>query len=114
MNPMQAFRARFLDVLASIYIYNEHRGYTSLDRVLEAARARCADQPEFIAEVDGALLQRADRERGDDQRGQGAPKGAAQRWGEARLGATRDHDFLLFPNNKLLADRRFATMVNES
>jgi hypothetical protein len=52
MNPMHAFRARFLDVLASIYIYNEHRGYTSLDRVLEAARARCADQPEFIAEVE--------------------------------------------------------------
>lgn len=49
---MQAFRARFLDVLASIYIYNEHRGYTSLDRVLEAVRARCADQPEFIAEVE--------------------------------------------------------------
>ena len=32
MNPWAAFRSRFLDVLASIYIYNEHRGYTSLDR----------------------------------------------------------------------------------
>ena len=47
-----AFRARFLDVLASIYIYNEHRGYTSLDRVLEAVRARCPDNPGFIAEVE--------------------------------------------------------------
>ena len=52
MNPWAAFRARFLDVLASIYIYNEHRGYTSLDRVLEAVRARCPDDPAFIAEVE--------------------------------------------------------------
>jgi hypothetical protein len=52
MNPWLAFRARFLDVLASIYIYNEHRGYTSLDRVLEAVRARCPDDPKFIAEVE--------------------------------------------------------------
>lgn len=47
-----AFRARFLDVLASIYLYNEHRGYTSLDRVLEAVRARCPDNAGFIAEVE--------------------------------------------------------------
>jgi hypothetical protein len=52
MNPWAAFRSRFLDVLASIYIYNEHRGYTSLDRVLEAVRARCPDDPTFIAEVE--------------------------------------------------------------
>lgn len=52
MKLFAAFRARFLDVLASIYIYNEHRGYTSLDRVLEAVRARCADEPRFIAEVE--------------------------------------------------------------
>jgi hypothetical protein len=43
MRMLRAFRSRFLDVLASIYIYNEHRGYTSLDRVLEAVRARCPD-----------------------------------------------------------------------
>lgn len=55
-----AFRARFLDVLASIYIYNEHRGYTSLDRVLEAARARCANNQTFIAEVE---KHRAEEER---------------------------------------------------
>lgn len=45
-------RSRYLDVLASVYIYNEHRGYTSLDRVLEAVRARCPDNPAFIAEVE--------------------------------------------------------------
>ena len=32
------FSRRYLDLLASIYIYNEHRGYTALDRVLEAVR----------------------------------------------------------------------------
>ena len=42
---------RYLDVVASIYIYNEYRGYTSLDRVLAAVRTRCADDPGFIAEV---------------------------------------------------------------
>jgi hypothetical protein len=52
MGLASAFRARFLDVLASIYLYNEHRGYTSLDRVLEAVRARCPDDAGFIAEVE--------------------------------------------------------------
>ena len=51
MFTSHAFRNRYLDVLASIYIYNEFRGYTSLDRVLEAVRVRCPDEPEFIAEV---------------------------------------------------------------
>ena len=45
-------RQRYLDVLASIYIYNEHRGYSSLDRVLEAVRANCPDDPGFIAAVE--------------------------------------------------------------
>jgi hypothetical protein len=45
-------RRRYLDILASIYIYNEHRGYGSLDRVLEAVRARCPDDHAFIAEVE--------------------------------------------------------------
>lgn len=49
---LERIRRRYLDVLASVYIYNEHRGYTSLDRVLEAVRARCADNPAFIAEVE--------------------------------------------------------------
>lgn len=52
MNLSATYRARFLDVLASIYIYNEHRGYTSLDRVLEAVRAHCPDDHSFIAEVE--------------------------------------------------------------
>jgi hypothetical protein len=45
-------RRRYLDILASIYIYNEHRGYSSLDRVLEAVHARCPDDLRFIAEVE--------------------------------------------------------------
>ena len=48
---LSGFRQRYFDVLASIYLYNEHRGYTSLDRVLEAVRARCPDDAHFIAEV---------------------------------------------------------------
>ena len=31
-------RRRYLDLLGSIYIYNEHRGYTAIDRVLVAVR----------------------------------------------------------------------------
>ncbi len=60
MGLTSAFRARFLDVLGSIYIYNEHRGYTSLDRVLEAVRARCPDDHGFIAAVE---KHRADEEK---------------------------------------------------
>jgi len=48
----QRLRRRYLDVLASIYIYNEHRGYRSLDRVLEAVRARCPDDAFFIAQIE--------------------------------------------------------------
>lgn len=49
---LAAFSRRYVDVLASIYLYNEHRGYTSLDRVLEAVRAHCPDDPAFIAAVE--------------------------------------------------------------
>ena len=50
--PLTArLRERYLDTLASIYIYNEHRGYTSLDRVLEAVRACCPDDHAFIAQI---------------------------------------------------------------
>lgn len=52
MSLRKSFRERYLDVLASIYIYNEHRGYTSLDRVLEAVRARCPDDHAFQAEIE--------------------------------------------------------------
>ena len=46
------FRRRYLDLLCSIYIFNEYRGYTSLDRVLEALRARHPDDRSFIAAVE--------------------------------------------------------------
>ena len=46
------FRRRYLDLLGSIYIYNEHRGYTALDRVLKAVRARSPDDHEFIRRIE--------------------------------------------------------------
>jgi hypothetical protein len=46
------FRRRYLDLLCSIYIYNEHRGYTSIDRVLEAVRARSPDDHGLIAAIE--------------------------------------------------------------
>ena len=49
---LQALRGRYLDVLASIYIFNEYRGYTSLDRVLEALRLRHPEAHDFIAQVE--------------------------------------------------------------
>ncbi len=49
---LSAFRRRYLDLLGSVYIYNEHRGYTSIDRVLEAVRARAPDDHALIAAVE--------------------------------------------------------------
>ena len=46
------FRNRYLDLLGSIYIYNEHRGYTALDRVLEAVRSRSPGDHHFIALIE--------------------------------------------------------------
>ena len=46
------YRRRWLDLVASIYIYNEHRGYTALDRVLRAVRSRSPDDRRFIAEIE--------------------------------------------------------------
>jgi hypothetical protein len=46
------FARRYLDVLGSIYIYNEHRGYTAIDRVLEAVRARSPDDHALIAAIE--------------------------------------------------------------
>ena len=46
------FRKRYLDLLGSIYIYNEHRGYTSIDRILEAVRARHPEDKAFIEAVE--------------------------------------------------------------
>lgn len=49
----QSFRERYLDVLASVYLYNEHRGYTSLDRVLAAARAPARTTSSSLAKWPG-------------------------------------------------------------
>ncbi|HYZ47458.1 MAG TPA: ferritin-like domain-containing protein [Sphingomonas sp.] len=46
------FRRRYLDLLGSIYIYNEHRGYTAIQRVLDAVRARSPDDKALIAAVE--------------------------------------------------------------
>ncbi|HTI31854.1 MAG TPA: ferritin-like domain-containing protein [Sphingomonas sp.] len=54
------FRNRYLDLLGSIYIYNEHRGYTAIDRVLEAVRAR--------APHDRALIAAIERHRADERK----------------------------------------------
>ncbi len=59
--PLTAMlRERYLDTLASIYIYNEHRGYTSLDRVLDAVRSCCPEDHGFISEI---ISHRADEEK---------------------------------------------------
>lgn len=49
---LTAFRRRYLDLLGSIYIYNEHRGYTSIDRVLQAVKAREPDNAQLIADIE--------------------------------------------------------------
>jgi hypothetical protein len=49
---MQWLRRRYLNLLGSIYIYNEHRGYTALDRVLEAVRSHRPDDVDFIAAIE--------------------------------------------------------------
>ena len=46
------YSKRYLDFLGSIYIYNEHRGYTAIDRVLEAVKGRWPDDHAFIAAVE--------------------------------------------------------------
>ena len=51
------YHRRWIDLVTSIYIYNEHRGYTALDRVLEAVKARSPEDRDFIAEIE---LHRAD------------------------------------------------------
>ncbi|MGZ3196214.1 MAG: ferritin-like domain-containing protein [Croceibacterium sp.] len=54
------FGRRYLDLLGSIYIYNEYRGYTALDRVLEAVRARWPE--------DRTLIQRVEQHRADERK----------------------------------------------
>ena len=45
----ERYRHRYLDLLGSIYIYNEHRGYTAIDRVIEAVLARWPDDEDLLA-----------------------------------------------------------------
>lgn len=45
-------RDRYLDLIGSIYIYNEHRGYTAIDRVLRAVRTRWPDDLVLINEIE--------------------------------------------------------------
>ncbi len=45
-------RRRYLDLLGSIYVYNEHRGYTAIDRVIEAVRARQPRDAGFLAAIE--------------------------------------------------------------
>ena len=54
------FRRRYLDLLGSIYIYNEHRGYTAIDRVLEAVKTRWPE--------DGALIDQIEKHRADERK----------------------------------------------
>jgi hypothetical protein len=46
------FRRRFLDILGSVYIYNEHRGYSSIDRVIAGVRANHPRETDFLAELE--------------------------------------------------------------
>jgi hypothetical protein len=48
----EALRRRFLDLLGSIYLYNEHRGYTAIDRMLRAIRSTWPDDQALIARVE--------------------------------------------------------------
>jgi hypothetical protein len=52
LSMRRRFQRRYLDLLGSIYIYNEHRGYTAIDRVLEAVRTRWPDDAELIAKIE--------------------------------------------------------------
>lgn len=54
------FRERYLDLLGSIYIYNEHRGYTAIDDLLAAVKARWPDDHKLIAKIE---KHRADEEK---------------------------------------------------
>jgi len=57
---LDLLRRRYLDILGSIYIYNEHRGYTSIDRVKEAVIAKYPD--------DHALIDSIEKHRADERK----------------------------------------------
>jgi hypothetical protein len=54
------FHRRYLELVASIYIYNEYRGYTAIDRVLAALRT--------AAPGDAALLAAVEKHRADERK----------------------------------------------
>jgi hypothetical protein len=54
------FQQRYLDVVGSIYIYNEHRGYNAIDRVLDAVRRR--------APGDHGLIEAIRKHRADERK----------------------------------------------
>lgn len=45
-------RRRYLELVASIYIYNEHRGYTAIDRVLAALRAEVPQDTRLLSAIE--------------------------------------------------------------
>src|SRR5574341_1256494 len=47
----RAFRARFYDVVASVYLYNEYTGWQGLERLLDAVRTKMPEEREFIAVI---------------------------------------------------------------
>ena len=49
---IKQFKRRYLDLLGSIYVYNEHRGYTAIDRVIEAVHLRWPDDRALIALIE--------------------------------------------------------------
>ena len=57
---IKRFKRRYLDLLGSIYVYNEHRGYTAIDRVIEAVRLRWPD--------DSALMALIQKHRADERK----------------------------------------------
>lgn len=54
------FREKYLDLLGSIYIYNEHRGYTAIDDLLAAVRDRWPHDHVLIAQIE--------KHRGDERK----------------------------------------------
>lgn len=58
--PGGVLRERYLDILCSVYLYNEHRGYTALDRVLDAVRQ--------VFPGETALAARIAHHRGDEHK----------------------------------------------
>lgn len=46
------FGRRWVDVVTAIYVYNEHRGYTALDKVMLAVRKHFPDDHRLIADVE--------------------------------------------------------------